>query len=431
MNRSLRGTAWTLSLLLLLLFAPCAMAEAPFPGASFDIRAHWVGDGASANYLLPREAGGVLLLGSAVYPGEPMLEPLKVGYEELPDRRDAYLVALDAAGEIDWSLRLNDPHAENYFDSAWPTGDGRYYVRFSDHDGPFGSQVLIVNEAGQVDGMLPGDALRAVGGAMLLERTEDGFLTGAFSTDAFESVHWMLPGDAIRRLDADLNVLWTLESDSLLGVRHFRTLRETDEAYFFSGEVTEVAGVTSVPSAMKIRKEDGALQWRYMGHKYAASYAESCLPTADGGLLFVARNDPEQPTLRDAEDAASLTKLSAEGEVEWTRLYADTYGFTSFTAMEPFGEGALLLGTLSDYRSRGLLYVTLAGEPLGYLHLPHREGDPRANTPLLAGAKDGAYLYGTTLYYREDWPGEGPIEQAYYAHLTPAMFADGGDAPAP
>lgn len=412
-----------LALCLAMAVSGCAVAEV-YTASSPELTWVKADEAFLARGFYADEDGNVVVLGQLLYPDEPMLERYDMEGEYPPAVTDAFAVALTPDGETIWEYRIRDISGENSFRDYQPIGEGQYLLAYQSRLGAMGQLQYIV-EDGKIVGMLPMEALRRDGTDYFLYVVAGGYLGGGCGYDD-GLVYGMDASHSIVRYDEEMNELWRIAGEDVKGGM-FMHMREVDAGYLFTGDDMG-PGATYRPSAMLVSK-DGEILWRFTGHKYAATSITDGWQVSDGGYLLAAMNDPTLPTPYDKQDAASLTKLDANGEHLWTREYYDECGMTVFYGMCPFGDGFVLMGSMEDYYDTGVLYVDEAGEPKGFFAVSLIEDkenrDYTSSVSLAAGADGAAYLYGEVAkYFNDEEAGRYDLSKSnvFYMKIEESMF---------
>ncbi len=378
-----------------------------------------------ATGLLPLDSGGILFTGNYTYRNQTMEKHFSSGFETLPQRMDAYAIALDAEGKRLWSLRIGDPQSEvNSFQSAWRMDDGRILLRYFNSIGDFGSHYFIVSQDGEVEEMLSTKKLRDAGIADTARWFPEGILGGGYEVED-GAISWMTENSALVLLDQDLNEKWRIEDELLLGGRYFSAARSTGDGFLLSGHTNQ--NESDHPAVIKVSL-DGKIEWRYVGHKYAIGDVADIWPTPDGGALFISWCDPSVPTQSGEMGSSWLTKLNADGTHAWSKSFGEGNGFTGFMGMYPLGDGFLLAGGVEADAPNvgGLLYIDAEGNVLGQakVELPIQEEGWYGAMQLAGGPEGSVYVYGTQGYMGTDENGASVYggSRAYHVKVDESSF---------
>ncbi len=374
--------------------------------------------------ILLEADGGVTLAGYLLEKGIPIPPPYDERHESPPERTAAYLTKLDKDGRWQWVKRVADAFAFNNFQQICRLPDGRLLAKWMNYDGTWGSHYYILNDAGEVDEMLPTRTLREAGVETSVRPVSDGYIAGGYTHEG--AVSSMTGESVIVRYGADMRELWRLSDDRLAG-RMYLEMFETEDGYVFYGEIAAEGMGRGIPSAMKVTG-DGQIAWQYNGHKYASAPVNGACGTPDGGVLFTGGNNPAEGAPFGTENAGWLTKLSRDGAVEWSRSYAE-HGVIGTYDILPLGEGYLLTVSFeTENREVSALYVDADGEPVGYFTLTFPAGETSAFGALREGPDGSAVLFGGFERYErmEDERGVSltPVQgDAYYVRIDASLFA--------
>lgn len=377
--------------------------------------------------MAPLDNGGIVLCGTYMYKTQRMEESFGIGFETMPQRTDAYAIALNKEGKRLWTLRIGDPQTEiNSFQRVWRMEDGRLLLRYYDSIGSWGTQYYIVNQDGKIDEMLSSRKLREAGILESAQYFPEGYLGGSYEME-WGGVSQMREDSAIVFLDRDLSEQWRLSDPALVGASLYMPARRTGDGFLLYGCIGKPGGGTYIPTALKVSL-DGEITWQFLGHKYAVGSIEDAWPTADGGALCINAVDLMAATPIKVQYEGMLTKLNADGTHAWSQSYGDSHGVEMFQGMHPMGEGFLLSCSQKD-GSYALMYVNALGEVLGFASLPLLSGEKAEYTSifLAEGQNGGVYVFGNETYYEEN--GEGAIwsfrnERTYYALVTAEDFLE-------
>lgn len=377
--------------------------------------------------LLPLEDGALLMVGMFNYMDIFMEESHQGGFEQMPEKSEAYAMAIDSDGKRIWSLRFGDPQAYNDFQNAWRLEDGRILLRYLNRFGEWGSHFFIVSADGVVEEMLPTNKLREAGKLETFRWMGDGFFGGGYQFTEDGAISAMTSDDEILFVNEDYSVAWRLQDPSLVGANTYEGVQRTaDGGFVIGGSIYSEDWTRAVPSVLKLTK-DGEIGWRFSGHEYAMVGVGNVWPTADGGVIFAASGDPLEPTPIDGGYKGTLVKLNDQGEHEWTRFY-DAEGFEGIEALHPLGDGYLAAGPGDQYKIHQVMYVDAAGEPLWIGKLPFIEDDNSyAYMQMEAAPEGGVYVYGAQCYWTEEDEGymptgPGRVEEAYHVLITEEMM---------
>lgn len=327
--------------------------------------------------LLPIDDDTLLFHGTFEYHNIPRLEAFHSGYDVVMPMQDAYAVAIDKQGERKWSLRISDPQSVNGFPYAWLLPDGRIMLWYYDPMGEWGSQYYIVSKEGEIQEMLPAYKVKAYDVAESLKPMHGGFFGGGVHVED-GGIGAMYDEVNLAFFDENLDLLFKVQPGDYLPGSY--QVVEASDGFLIAG--TRYTGFDrSDPSFNQIMRLtpivvkvglDGETIWTYEGHEYSATGVSIIFPTADGGALFLSEYDPSTPTLFDDPNTGALTKLDANGKLEWVRQSPEEpfSNFKSIPNILPYREGYLLSGILNDdAETYAVLYVSADWTPIQRIDL--------------------------------------------------------------
>ncbi|MFN3920410.1 MAG: hypothetical protein ACK4JF_09030 [Methylohalobius sp.] len=291
--------------------------------------------------VLPTRDGGFLLVG------------------QIEDPDEGQLLKLDAQGQVQWqkSYYVSLPEAKVKLRAALEMETGYIAVGSIEWDGPSKAWILGLDQNGNLlwqktltgfmattiqsarDGnfLIAGAAeVAGQGEAWLLKLTPDGQSVWQKTYGGSEE----LPGGWEDVLSA-LDVQETLAGEYLLAGVTFDALPDLGGG--FLPEFRARAWIAKLD-------QSGRLKWRRVyGEQLPFAQMTQVLPTPDGGFLAVgAGGDPKQ----GQGLAVWLAKLTAQGEIEWQKLYGKA-GFNDALFLKQLADGKLLLAGASFLNTRG------------------------------------------------------------------------------
>lgn len=301
-------------------------------------------NGIWVNSVLPTRDDGMVLIGV-------------VGDPDAPPGEGGFLAKLDAHGSVQWQTRYQLPQgvSGSLFD-ARETEAGYIAIGEIESDEWEDTKAWIL-------GLDPAGNLRwqktLTGfGATALQPTDDGhFLIAGWIETSAEA--WLL------KLDPNGKILWqrTYRGEEIGGFREPLIAGDVQEDA--SGELL-LAGTTlqlseQRPSSAWIARLDreGHVKWRKIyGEGISDALMRQVLPASDGGMYALGWGG------EGSEDGKVwLAKLTAEGEIEWQRLYGqEGWGEVFLQRLE---DGHLLLAGASFLDAPGDWLLKL--EPDGSL----------------------------------------------------------------
>lgn len=375
--------------------------------------------------LLALEGGGVLLAGTYEYFDQQMEESFDIEHEELQARTDAYAIALDAAGERLWSMRLGDPQADANSFYAYRLADGRHLLRYFGYDGHFGPSYFVVNQKGQVDSMLSSRALKELGVLYTLSAHGDALYAGGMTFDGSAFLQ-MEKQDQLMKLDSSLAPVWAIDNPFGMAATLEGCVTTEDGVIWYGGMGGLDEGAR--PALVKVSHAGEVLYVYDDANPYAVGAVNGVAPLADGGLLFISNVDPREATPFETVENSYLCFVDAEGTLVDVKGYQAEWGIESFGAIHAFADGYVLAGTMEDTIQVGLLYADAQGEVLGMAKLQGRNGDMTSYTTVSFAESKGGKLY---VYGNEEDVFHDPNErhgvitrqETYYIEIKPEDFA--------
>jgi len=349
------------------------------------------GSGSEGEGVIPTSDGGYLALGG-IYDAD---KPGGYSYQK------AYVLKLDAEGEVEWEQKLKHHATSNRAYRAIETKDGGYFIAgTSRSDGEPKDQLFMIrlDSSGNVlwDRVQEDDAIHSTPKSVV-EADDGSFLIageGMVSWVAYEQGY-------ILKVDPNGETLW-YNKYRLTGTVDFLTdlIPALDGGYIAVGHAGMVEYESKDFDAMLILKidEEGKVLWsKQLVDPRSGWTAYSIVGTADGGYLILSRKN-------SGNGAMLLTKTDLGGQVIWEKTFFNgTDFYRAYNRLVRTKDGYAMLGrhtTRIEWNSDvkyqyGVLRVDENGDMIGEELF---KGPPIVSVGIAAATQDGGFIFpGTVL----------------------------------
>jgi len=260
------------------------------------------------------------------------------------DAQDVWIMKLDSTGTLEWQKSFS---AGEYFhclaEAVALTNDGGYIVTgYYKNLGP--GDVLLIRLSAEGDlvwarrygksysvSSYSHDPIDDHGYSV--QQTDDGGFVVAGYTSSFGAGNMWRRHFLIMKVDSFGNFEWGKEFGGYGTYDVAYSVRETDDGGF-------IVGGTSDHDAWILKlKDDGGMVWSKTLQSGKGYYLRSVIPASDGGFIVGG-------TYTDSDFNADgwIAEFSADGELEWQKLYGDEIHHQVFYDVERASRGFVVAG---------------------------------------------------------------------------------------
>lgn len=400
----------------------------------------------------PLDDGRLLVHGAAYFPDTNRHYPDEWtdGDNEYALVNEGYMALLDADGTLLWKQGYGEPAADNY---SYPMGilpDGYLLMRLRLYETVAGTQFFKVNmDNGRIEGMLPIVDVGIQVPPLTMKMLSDGYIGGGDDpvdetfVAEIGSEHPLrvkdkrfshFDGKTVRKLDWDLQEVWSVELD---GGRPSYTLMELKNGDILMSGAEDAANPENEGTWI-VRRLDGKTGedvWRVERTIYRGlSGAGDVIEEADGSLVFLssypyAGPEPEYGALHQF-----FTRMDADGnvlsseEIDWPEREHEW----SAWSLAPLGDGyvcAAWYPDVVDARDNGaLLRLDKDGKVTGSVEIGRLEGGNEVWPSWLETSPNGEHVVLTGHEREKSGPqGQmGMIVGVRYMRVTDELFGQAG-----